>query len=80
VSAGHRRGAFVKPRGAALLRWNRASLTGVSQSVGVQRQIWPRTSTGRFRGDLSMDRATLLDLLARAEQHMVLGKRRIDNQ
>ena len=27
-----------------------------------------------------MDRATLVDLLARAEQHMVLGKRQIDNQ
>ena len=27
-----------------------------------------------------MDRATLLHLLARAEQHMVLGKRQIDNQ
>jgi hypothetical protein len=27
-----------------------------------------------------MDRASLLDLLARAEQHMVLGKRQIDNQ
>ena len=27
-----------------------------------------------------MDRATLLDLLARAEQHMIFGKRQIDNQ
>ena len=27
-----------------------------------------------------MERATLLDLLARAEQHMVFGKRQIDNQ
>jgi hypothetical protein len=27
-----------------------------------------------------MDRASLLDLLARAEQHMVLGKSQIDNQ
>jgi hypothetical protein len=27
-----------------------------------------------------MDRDTLLDLLVRAEQHMVFGKRQIDNQ
>ena len=27
-----------------------------------------------------MNRATVADLLARAEQHMVLGKRQIDNQ
>ena len=27
-----------------------------------------------------MDRDTLLDLLVRAEQHTVLGKRQIDNQ
>ena len=27
-----------------------------------------------------MDRATLLDLLGRAEQHIVLGRRQIDNQ
>ena len=27
-----------------------------------------------------MDRATLLDLLGRAEQHIVFGRRQIDNQ
>jgi hypothetical protein len=27
-----------------------------------------------------MDRATLLDLLARAEQHVVIGRRQIDSQ
>ena len=27
-----------------------------------------------------MDRATLLDLLARAERYLVLGRRQIDNQ
>jgi IS4 transposase len=27
-----------------------------------------------------MDRATLLDLLARAEQHVVMGRRQIDSQ
>jgi hypothetical protein len=27
-----------------------------------------------------MDRATLLDLLARAEQHVILGKSQIDSQ